>query len=133
MTKEQLQQTGSGFCVRSKPNRFLIINRWREYLSSGENRAVNKSLPINTTHHTPMKHCDLPGCAETVGLPSEPPFCRYKQIQCHDIAVMNISVVYLQSVNSITSFVEFVHQIHFVDVQFMNLYFSRTKTRVSKH
>lgn len=40
---------GSGPCVKSKPKRFLMVKRWREYLSSGEKRA---------------------GCADIVGRPS---------------------------------------------------------------
>ena len=45
---------GSGCWVGRIPKRFLSVTRWREYLSSGENRA---------------------GCADIVGMPLGSSFC----------------------------------------------------------
>lgn len=51
-----------------------MINLWREYLSSGENRAKITNL-YKTFQISKIYTVFLPGCAETVGLPSEPAFC----------------------------------------------------------
>lgn len=82
---------GSGFCVSSRPKRFLIVRRWREYLSSGEKRA---------------------GCADKVGRPSSVRFCKKAQTaELHSL--FPHAITNLQRVNTIAVFVNCVHEIHF--------------------
>jgi hypothetical protein len=63
-----------GSWVGRIPNRFLIVTRWRENLSSGEKRAVRGGR-VSLACYTQESGRDVPGWADFVIAPPSVIFC----------------------------------------------------------
>lgn len=48
------QRSSIGFWVSNNPNRFLMVTRCRENLSSGEKRAARHKISADETEHAKM-------------------------------------------------------------------------------